>query len=131
MNTATKHRIIALTPVVSSQIAAIGHCPETQTLAIQFANKNGPGSLYHYANFTAEQFTTFAGAESVGSHFIKQIKPKAADHPFEKISEPGAVPGLQLPGGQSYSTKAFKDNGEPILLDKDGKRSIFCDVADD
>jgi hypothetical protein len=126
----TKHPIIALVPVVSSQIAGIGHCPETNTLAIQFASKAGPGSLYHYANFTAEQYAALSGAESVGSHFIKHIKPKAIDHPYVKIDEPGAVPGLQLPHGQRYSTTTFKENGEPILLGADGKRSVFCDLCD-
>ena len=130
MTTATKHRIIALIPVESSQLAAIGHCPETNTLAIQFAGKASPGSLYHYANFTAEQFTAFAGAESVGKHFYAHIKPHADRHPYQKIVEPGAVPGLQLPSDQSYSTKTFKDNGEPILLDVSGKRSVFCDLND-
>lgn len=35
-----------------------------------------------------------------------------------------------LPGGQRYSRNTFKENGEPILLRADGKRSVFCDVAD-
>ncbi len=37
---------------------------------------------------------------------------------------------LALPGGQHYSTTTFKENGEPILLNADGSRSIFCDVDD-
>lgn len=40
---------IELTPVESSQIAAIGHNPATNTLAIQFKGKGDkPGSIYHY-----------------------------------------------------------------------------------
>lgn len=35
------------------------------------------------------------------------------------------------PGGQRYSRNTFKDNGEPILLNADGKRSVFCDLCDD
>jgi len=126
----TKHAVIALSAVKSSQIAGIGHCPETNVLAVQFAGKAGPGSLYHYQNFTAEQFAAFKAAESVGSYFIKHIKPKAEVHPYVHIAEPGAVPGLRLPGGGSYSTTTFKDNGEPILLNSDGMRSVFCDVDD-
>lgn len=34
-------------------------------------------------------------------------------------------------GAPMYSTTTFKDNGDPIMLDPDGKRSIFCDVDDD
>lgn len=34
-------------------------------------------------------------------------------------------------GAPMYSATVFKDNGEPIMLDDQGKRSIFCDIADD
>lgn len=37
----------------------------------------------------------------------------------------------ELPNGQRYSTTTFKDNGEPILLNADGSRSVFCDLCDD
>jgi hypothetical protein len=30
--------------------------------------------------------------------------------------------------GQRYSRTTFKDNGEPIFLNADGSRNIFCDV---
>lgn len=77
---------IALTPVESSQLAAIGHDPETGTLAIQFKGRgDAPGSIYHYENFTAEQFEQFKNAESVGSHFYKNIKPFAEKFPYTKI----------------------------------------------
>lgn len=79
-------QIIDLNPVESSQIHAIGHSAETNTLAIQFKKKDGPGSVYHYANFTADDFAAFKGAESIGSHFGKHIKPAAEKHPFTKVS---------------------------------------------
>lgn len=85
MNTATATRIIPLMAVASSQIAGIGHCAETNVLAIQFTSKGGPGSLYHYDNFTAEDYTAFAGAPSIGSHFIKNIKPFGEKFPFAKV----------------------------------------------
>ena len=91
MNTITKRPGIALTPVVSSQIAAIGHCTETNTLAIQFASRSGPGNVYHYANFTADDYAALAGADSVGSHFGKHIKPHADKHPYEKVEVPAPV----------------------------------------
>lgn len=79
---------ITLTPVESSQIAAIGHHPETNTLAIQFSPRRDgtPGSVYHYENFTAEDFAAFKGADSIGSHFGKHIKPNATKHPYTKES---------------------------------------------
>lgn len=88
MNTATMHRNIPMDPVKSSQIAKIGHHPESNTLAVQFSPRNDgtPGSVYHYSNFSADDFAKLKGAESVGSHFGKHIKPFAKKHPFVKVS---------------------------------------------
>lgn len=76
---------IALTPVTSSQVKAIGYDAATKTLAVQFAH--GAGHLYHYPNVTAEQHAAFIGAESIGKHFGQHIKAL----PFEKYeAEPKA-----------------------------------------
>ncbi len=96
---------IALMPVESSQIAAIGHDAATSTLAIQFKNKAGAGSVYHYQNFTAELFAAFAGAESIGSHFGKHIKPFAEKFPFTKI-EPSFITAAALAGVAAAAGKA-------------------------
>ncbi len=78
---------IALIPVDSSQIAAIGHDPATQTLAVQFKNWTGEvTSVYHYRNFTAEQFAAFQAAESKGKHFGAHIKPFAQQFPYQKVA---------------------------------------------
>lgn len=82
-----QHKEIALNPVESSQIAAIGHDPETNTLAIRFPSKTGSGSVYHYSNFTATDFEAFKNAESLGKHFGQHIKPHADKFPFAKIPE--------------------------------------------
>src|SRR3990167_189763 len=44
-----------------------------------------------------------------------------------------AIPDVQRypNGAPMYSTTTFKDNGEPIMLDSTGKRSVFCDLNDD
>lgn len=87
MNTATsKHPVIAMTPVESSQIHAIGHDPQTNTLAIQFKSKSGAGSIYQYQNFTPELFQAFKSAKSMGSHFKTAIKTAIEKHPYVKIS---------------------------------------------
>ena len=78
--------VIALSPVESSQIHAIGHDADSNTLAIQFKSKGGPGSVYHYANFTAEDFTAFKESKSIGAHFGKYIKPETEKHPFTKVA---------------------------------------------
>jgi len=78
--------IVKLIEVESSQIHAIGHDPETNTLAIRFKNWKGEvTSLYHYANVTPEDFREFLCAESKGKHFGKNIKPHADKYPFTKI----------------------------------------------
>lgn len=76
---------VTMQTVDSSQIHSIGHDAATNTLAIRFKNKSGAGSLYHYANFTAEEFEKFKGAESIGSHFGQFIKHETVKYPFTKI----------------------------------------------
>ena len=70
---------ITLNPVTSGKIKGIGYDPETSTLAVQFVQ--GKGAVYHYPGVTADQYKEFAGAESVGKHFITNFQ--AA--PFEKF----------------------------------------------
>jgi CubicO group peptidase (beta-lactamase class C family) len=84
---------IAMQPVESSQIAAIGHDAETQTLAIRFKTWKGePSSLYHYANVDADTFAAFLAAESKGRHFGQHIKPHTERFPFTRIESAPGVP---------------------------------------
>ncbi len=84
--------VIAMDEIVSSQLHSIGHHPESNTLAIRFKAKDGsPTSLYHYQNVTDEDFAAFKGAESIGSHFYKHIKPFATKYPFVCIEKKPAV----------------------------------------
>lgn len=80
---------IALVPVTSNQVKAIGYDEDTQTLAVTFTR--GPGSIYHYPNVAKETHDAFMQAESIGKYFGAHIK----DLPFEKFpaeSEPEAQP---------------------------------------
>ena len=83
--------IVRLQDVDSTQIHSIGYDPETQTLAVRFTRgygeKRGPGSLYHYANVTQEDYDAFLASESKGKHFGQHIKPFADKFPFQKIVE--------------------------------------------
>jgi hypothetical protein len=81
------HPQIALVPVTSSQLHSIGHDADTNTLAIRFKGKNGPGSLYHYKNLTKDDFAAFSNAESKGSFFKSKIKIATDSYPFTKIDE--------------------------------------------
>lgn len=86
---------IILQEVESSQIHAIGHSTETNTLAVRFKSKGVPTSLYHYSNFSAEDFAAFKGAESIGKYFGQHIK-SAAKHPFVRVdTAPATVAPLQ------------------------------------
>lgn len=78
---------ISLQPVKSSQISHIGHDAATNTLAVQFHGSNRSGSdgnIYHYPNFTVDQFNAFKAAESIGKHFGANIKKL----PFVKQGQP-------------------------------------------
>lgn len=86
MNMKPKHPTIAVSPVKSSQIHGLGYDATTKTMAVQFKSKDGPGSIYHYANVSPEQFSTFQGAESIGKHFGAHFK-KNDKHPFAKIPQ--------------------------------------------
>ena len=80
--------MMTMKPVNSSQIHSIGHDAATNTLAIRFNGRNNtPGSLYHYANVTPDDFAAFSDAESQGKHFYKHIKPNVDKHPFQSITE--------------------------------------------
>jgi hypothetical protein len=71
---------IALVPVTSNQVKAIGYDPTTQTLAVAFTR--GTGAVYHYPNVTKETHDAFMQAESIGKFFGAHIK----DLPFEKFA---------------------------------------------
>ena len=80
---------ITMQAVESSQIHSIGHDPAINTLAIRFKDRatNAPTSLYHYENFTAEDFEAFRTAESIGRHFGAFIKPFDQKYPFKRIAD--------------------------------------------
>jgi len=63
---------IALTPVTSNQIKAIGYDADTKTLAITFTR--GPGNVYTYDGIEPEQHEAFMKAESLGKHFGEHIQ---------------------------------------------------------
>lgn len=78
---------IEMTPVVSSQLAAIGHDAASSTLAIQFPPKKSTGvvDVYHYQGVSADLFAEFLAAESQGSFFIQRIKKFPDLFPYQKV----------------------------------------------
>lgn len=63
---------IALEPVESSQIGAVGYDEASKTMAVQF--RYGARAIYHYAGIEREAFDAFKAAESMGTHFGKNFK---------------------------------------------------------
>jgi hypothetical protein len=70
---------IAMTPVESNQVKAIGYDPSTKTLAVTFTR--GPGHIYHYPNVSSELHADFMASESKGTFFGTHVKTL----PFEKF----------------------------------------------
>lgn len=68
---------IQLARVKSSQVAAIGHDPATNTLAMQFKPRTDSAEsvVYHYPNVNAEDAAELIGADSIGTHFGLFFKP--------------------------------------------------------
>lgn len=62
---------ISLEPVTSSLIKSLGYDQGTNTLAVEF---NRGGAVYHYAGVSQEQYDALRGAESVGKHFIANVR---------------------------------------------------------
>ena len=73
------------TKVESSQIEAVAHDPETNTLGIRFKSKKGP-SEYHYQNVSDKLYEGLVGAVSVGKFFGEHIKNDPVSFPFRKVS---------------------------------------------
>lgn len=85
-----KAPLIALTPVTSSRLNAMGYDPETQTLALQFKNKGGVGATYHYSNFTETEWAALKDADSQGSYVTRNVIPHKDRYPFSRVAEPPA-----------------------------------------
>lgn len=60
-----------LEPVTSRLLTGIGYDAATQTLRAQFAN----GSAHDYSGVSQADYDALRTADSVGSFFLKNIKP--------------------------------------------------------
>lgn len=77
---------IEMTPVTSSNIAAVGCREEDETLRVQFAN----GGTYEYNGVPADAAKDFMEAKSIGSHFHKNIRGKWEGKKLEASEEKAA-----------------------------------------
>lgn len=84
-----KYQPIAMTPVKSAQVGAVGYDAATKTLAVTFARGNG--HVYHYPNVDADMHAKFMAADSKGAFFGKHVKAM----PFEKFEAPKPLQPLK------------------------------------
>lgn len=109
---------IPLKPVASSALAAIGHDPATETLAVQMFQGSKPGNVYHYANVTLAEYSAMAGAKSLGEHLARHIKAHKAKHPCTNMGMPVIELApvklskellAQVLTGREYMSEMFKE----------------------
>lgn len=62
---------VVMHPVPSTNVAAVGYDPETQTLRVQFAKS---GALYEYDDVPEGEYEGLRTASSVGNYFDGHIK---------------------------------------------------------
>lgn len=63
---------IALTPITSSNLAAIGYNPHKRILAVEFKS----GAIFHFAGISETVYQQLLEAPSRGSYFHKEIRGK-------------------------------------------------------
>jgi hypothetical protein len=70
--------MVEMKPVKSSNIASIGHDPDTKTLHVAFRN----GTVYLYHDVDADKHAALMKADSVGGYLNAHIK--GGGHKFTK-----------------------------------------------
>jgi len=67
--------------VKSSNIAAIGFDPATETMEVEFIpHKDRPAAVHQYAGVPYDEYRKFLNAPSVGIHFHEHIKARYPSH---------------------------------------------------
>lgn len=79
----------------------------------------------------AENELRDAHAAALADNAMFDAHTAALDMEAERLHLEGQGVRLELATGARYSMTTLKDNGEGIMLNKDGTRSVFCDLADD
>ena len=89
---------IAMKPVESNQVKAVGYDPATKTLAVTFTR--GAGAIYHYPNVEPKVHADFLAAESIGKFFGANVQGRA----FLKFPPPAPVEGAQEAAAPAAAT---------------------------
>jgi len=91
MNTtqATPILKIALQPVISGNLRAVGYDAATQTLDVQFAS----GRTYRYSDVPAGVHADLLDADSIGGYFARNVRTKFQGVDLETLDpHEGATP---------------------------------------
>ena len=72
---------ILLVPVISGNLKAVGYDAATQTLDVQFASSR----VYRYSGVPAKVHEELIGAESIGSHFARNVRGKFPSVDLESL----------------------------------------------
>lgn len=82
---------MALMPVASRQIKAVGYDAATRRMVVEFIVKNGR-SVYSYEGVPPHVAAHIAFAESVGKAFGATLKADPTAYPFQKTTTPEDYP---------------------------------------
>ena len=78
-----------MTPVESSNIAALQHDPINLTMLVAFKN----GSFYLYQGVPDDLYMQILKADSVGSAFNKLVKADPVKFPYRKVEDTASLIG--------------------------------------
>lgn len=80
---------IALQPVVSGNLKAVGYDKASQTLDVQFSS----GRIYRYSGVSPSVHQELIAAESIGSYFARNVRNKFPCVDLETLDQhEGATP---------------------------------------
>jgi hypothetical protein len=71
--------VVELHAIESSNLAAIGYDPASQTAAVRFKNS---ATTHHYGEFSLAKWEKWQAAESKGSFFAKEVR---NEHPHSIV----------------------------------------------
>lgn len=74
---------VTMNPVNSGHIAAIGYCPDTKRLHVQFKGKDAPGDTYEYGGVSEQKHVALMAADSHGKFFQEHVRAKHVGRKLE------------------------------------------------
>lgn len=122
---------IALGPVTSSNIAAVGYDPSTWDLVVQFIG----GGLYHFRDVppgVAGPMLSGNPRFSVGRYFEQTIKPRADLYPYRRVTAPAPPPAddpVAEPDPPQADDQQADDAPDPAAL-QPGLAALMRDAAE-